>query len=323
MQQIIGYLTINCVVAPPGFTMVGESETVRVPVLERSAKNAIKLGVVGKEEWIRPGDFRRLQDACRCVTPETLPTLLMIMSEALEESSSALVPVSRAGKGPTEKSGKFRLEVYTRDYDGIQVEGRPVPLRKIDRTFTLALSQIELLDGKPHAPVWLLKRHLGREESVRGIWPGVDEVRKQLQAAFARLQARVDVKAAEWEAGAPARAAEKVRWDQVYEERKVRYAAEEAEREERRRRLAAKPRHPDRVEENCTVTYPQFSTSGRAIRRVGIVTLNACRVLYFGKKREIIPPEGQTIVKLDSPNLIITPSRQSDESMASQGPQGS
>jgi hypothetical protein len=78
----------------------------------------------------------------------------------------------------------------------------------------------------------------------------------------------------------------------------------------RRRGALLKPpkeapeRKPDRVLENCVVSWVEYVGPTKSLRRVDHCD-EGCRVLVFGKKHEIELNDGRTIVKMAGPNLKI------------------
>ena len=304
-------MKIRCLVLHPQSQMQ-EAEVIEWPVVRRSEKNAVLLRMPpGRDVWLRPGDFDVLSERFAYVSPDNLLGLLRVLSSLFDAVSDTLIPVGPAGRGSSAKVRKFKVKVLEQ---GVYHQERGEDYPAIEKIFTLPVSQIVERDGKHYAPAWLFRRHLRENEEVRGIWPGVDAVKEELEGVLTRLQERLAARVAEWEAGEPERAAEREREAKELRERIERSKEEAVAQEERRRRLAAKVRTPDRVQENCTVTYPEFNTSGRSIRRIGEVTLTGCRVAYFGQKREILTHDGKKIVKLASPNLTVIPSGQSQES---------
>jgi hypothetical protein len=287
-------LTFTCALSSTPLT-TEETEKVTWPIVRRSDKRAVLLKIAGHEKWLRPGDFSTLRTSFAHLRPERLSSLLDYLSKLLATEKDSLVPVKLAGKGPTEKSHKYRVVVHE-EHRG-----------EFPRTFTLPVSQIIDREGASYAPLWLFTRHLQCGESVRGIWPGVGDVKREMEDAFSRLRERIEARRLAWEAGADERRRIEEIASKEREERNRRSRAEEAARAERQRKLAAKLRFPDRVEENCTVTFPKWETSGTSFRAENDVTITGCRVSYFGKKREIITPDGTKIVKLESPRLKIVP----------------
>lgn len=82
---------------------------------------------------------------------------------AASRSSSGAIPVTRAGKGPTERSVKVRVAGVRIDDDR---RGGDEPA--CDRTLTVARSQLREVGGQLYAPAWLLRTTI---KDRLGFWP--------------------------------------------------------------------------------------------------------------------------------------------------------
>lgn len=73
------------------------------------------------------------------------------------KSDRRMVPVSRIGAGPTEKSARFSVRVIQTINDGL--DGPEGERKEVKLTFTLPISQVELVGDEPPqtaAPLWLI-----------------------------------------------------------------------------------------------------------------------------------------------------------------------
>jgi hypothetical protein len=106
-------------------------------------------------------------------------TELIDLITNLATNSGDHVSVVQSGAGPTQKSAKYKVKVNKKVHNKMETE---FPITKIvERTFTLAKSQIKDEGGILSAPTWLFKDRLNEGESLlREKWHGLDIVVAQI-----------------------------------------------------------------------------------------------------------------------------------------------
>lgn len=155
-------------------------------------KKAVQVQTPGGLLWFP--NWKRPKKFWSCATVDTL---LAEIKNVSSSSSEALVPVLRAGKGPTDKSLKVRVQVHRFTLcDETDEWSEGSSIAKF-RCFTLARSQLMDVDGALFAPMWMMKKRLRRGESiVSGVWTGLIAVESQIRAAVETAEAQAAIAAA-------------------------------------------------------------------------------------------------------------------------------
>ena len=160
------------------------------PIVTETSK-AVQIQTPGGLLWLP--DCKRPKKFWSCAEVDKLLADIKSVSSTCNE---ALVSVQKAGKGPTDKSIKVKVEVrkYTLGDPDEECEGSTITKT---RCFTVALSQLKAVDGALFAPLWLLKRHLGHGESITSAkWIGFSEVEIQIRNAVLTAEAQAATAAA-------------------------------------------------------------------------------------------------------------------------------
>ena len=111
----------------------------------------------GREAYFSPDVMKRIAGEFSCIncTESALAEILALIDAGGSETK--LVPVQKIGKGPTEKSARFKVAVTQSTHDE---GGNPIKKTKMTE-FTLPVSQIEDAgDGQLAAPLWLILEKL-------------------------------------------------------------------------------------------------------------------------------------------------------------------
>ena len=153
------------------------------PILKRTEK-AVQVDTAGGPLWLPLWQFqtwrrREIGQPEYCYHfYKSGDAISLLESLARGKVDSLVVRVWKAGPGPTAKSHKFQVAIRAVARNGDLTDD----VRR--RCFTLPLSQIQRVDGKWLAPLWLFKDRLGVKEAIaRATWPGFEKVRAQLLAA--------------------------------------------------------------------------------------------------------------------------------------------
>lgn len=246
--------------------------------------------------------------------------ILKIRRAVIEAASSdVVVPVVRAGKGPTEKSAKYRVSVQYHAraerniapyFDEHQRYAQPQT-----HTLTLAVSLVREITvegaGGTYIPAWVIRSALRDREMIRNneyvsfpgaIWLGEQALRAQLDDALIQLSKMCE----ESEERRHRAQEEKAKREQLLQEQRERMAREDEVRRERAARKKRPVRAPDQRVENCRVEWVSwFRRDGNFQKQEHAA--EPCVVEHYGKKIVIHTPDGQKISKLQGPNLKIMP----------------
>ena len=260
------------------------------PVLQETAKAKL-VKTPGGDVWMPTVGNKCLGHN---VQVTCLSTWLDKLNALQSNSRNAMVPVCRRGKGPTTESAKYEITIIEEHV----VDCCQVSTKSRKRTLTLPVSQI--VDG--HAPRWLLLEKLKKtgQQPAPTPWPGLPAVRATLEAAIAAViaaqQEEAQRRAAEWEAGRPAREAA---------ERAAKVKAEQQAAEKRRAADQAAERKASRDAASLTVTGCSVHwtewVGPMAKRRLVQKDANDITVVIRGAYADLRWPDGNEMrKKLDS-----------------------
>ena len=212
------------------------------------------------------------------------------------------IEVKGAGKGPTEKSAKFKLPVLKKYYHPYARHAEDFTWQQKSKTLTLPLSLAKHESGQLYFSASILKKKLKDDEKlVKGSAFNLEPIKMEIMRIADPLieeqKERLAVRKAE----------EQARLMKVREARERR----EAERLEAARLAPPKPlattkpiKTPDKVLENVMVNWVDWG--GTSKKRIKIEqSAENCTVRFFGSKRIIILPDGEEITKMQGPNLVI------------------
>ena len=327
----------------------------------RETDKAVLVQTSGGELWLPLWRFE-----IRKYSPGSVHVLIKLLTDISKYSEYAFVPVKKAGSGKTEKSAKYKVEV-TEDLDPYGEH----TLQNRVRTFTLPVSQITHTDGLMFAPIWLLKKHLDKNEFVKNrSWPGLDKVRleiEQIAAEVSQLEVEHNAKMERQRLQERAEQDENERQQKADLERLNLALEEDGEAglvfckkyynlndlnkrgvdlycwptwlpntamlnelnnlfaileiarahpkfEAWKKKHGDKPfqaimkekkvRQPDKVLVNCCVNWVEWGGTTKQLVKIDQEECG-CTVKIYGKKREIILPDGSVITKMEGPNLKI------------------
>ncbi len=310
------------------------------PIVHQT-QHAILVDILGSRVWLRKQSF---------VFKGFSANYLQPLYAELNSASIEKVRVWRAGKGPSEKSHKYRVEVERRYED----EYGRVHKELVTRTFVLAEQLIVHEENKSYAPYGIVKKKLAHNEFLPDGWPGLQEVKRQIAEISQRIKLADEVTEKRYaESMKKQKADETEREQQHQRERKERIALLRRNVTERaepalefcRERFTlpeiqkhifdfrwptmpldlddlktlemlsklidlaekgkkTKPKQPDKVLADVTVEWVDWVGSARNRKKVE-QSCDDCTVKFFGKKRTIIFPDGDSINKMEGPNLKI------------------
>lgn len=155
------------------------------PITESSSK-AIRVQLPGGEVWLplhrfeRTGiSLRKNDQSLTCRISSVFPaTIVTLFREFSRSSGEAIVPVKRAGKGPTDKSQKVKVEIWKHDDEETR--------QRRERTMTIPASQLREIDGKLYLMAWCAWKKLSEGEClVQPFTPAIDAAVKQLEEIVA------------------------------------------------------------------------------------------------------------------------------------------
>ena len=158
----------------------GTPVTLAFPEVQRTAR-AAQITTSAGAVWIPRADLdrvfgRRSVTVAEAGDPERRAALvervISSLASVLCASRDALIVVTRAGKGPTDKSAKFRFQATDPDRGTITY------------TLTLPRSQIREIGGTLYAPRWLLIDKIDFGVHLNAVWLGRGAVAAELDAAL-------------------------------------------------------------------------------------------------------------------------------------------
>lgn len=166
---------------------VGRLDTDEIvwPILEDSGK-AIRVDFSGIQIWIPIYWFSQhsirlsLMSGglrfCRVDNQRTADNLLGLFRLLSKTSSSAVIPVKRAGCGPTEKSARVKFTVSVGDDEFMVAR---------EQSMTVPVSQIVEIHGKPHLNARVVRKKCPAIRLPNTFTPAIDMAIKQIEEFFA------------------------------------------------------------------------------------------------------------------------------------------
>lgn len=149
-----------------------KSVTISWPIIKETEK-AILVETIGGEIWLPRYLFDK-HDYTAFEAQKLLSNFKEISANYVED----LIPVKKAGKGPTEKSHKIKFDVFCSVYD---VDKFFLGHKKRSITKTIPVSQLVEKDGNTYAPSWILKQKLEKGEMLSvTTWKGLPKVLEQI-----------------------------------------------------------------------------------------------------------------------------------------------
>lgn len=168
-------------------------ETIEFPIKPTNSTKAILVEFDKVNAWVWNRLFATRGDYSVVTTPESLPNLLKSIHAKMHDE---LVAVRKAGKGPTEKSHKFKVDVLREKYVEYRDPDNP-EYEHITKTMTLGWFGITEIEGEFFANRKMVKKNL----AGGCILPSGDRaylaLKPVLEAAAERVAQAAEVKAAE------------------------------------------------------------------------------------------------------------------------------
>lgn len=167
------------------------------PVIHATEK-AWRVQTAGGPVWLPKFKLKIIGGVVRFPSRDAL---VKFMRDCTSASSDTLHRVWKSGKGPTDKSHKFKIAVIRTKVHSSYPDA-PIDQLIVRRAFTLPISQVKKdEDGKWVAPGWLFKDKLdGSEKLARTTWHGMAAVTREIDEAAARLDAKIAQKKADRQA---------------------------------------------------------------------------------------------------------------------------
>ncbi|MGD9687268.1 MAG: hypothetical protein AB7U43_09895 [Desulfobacter sp.] len=328
----------------------GASEVLSLP-LKHKTDGSVLVDCAGEGAWLPK---KLIHQFAHCDEYEK------VLREIRQSMSDELVPVKKAGKGPTAKSGKFEVEVKRPVYSAPPTPYGP-EYEMITKTLTLGLFAITEKNGK----VFSQRNVIIKKLDAGCVLP----VQKSVYLALENLLAEVAIRVAkegeqkaqeksmlhaERHAASVLKAEEARKRKEEYQAQQIKvlipkilkegngaiaFCSKNYKQTEMRRKLRsnsfsweklpavpldpqtlslddlqlvdaiikiskAKSKKPDKIIEGATVKWVDWVGTS-ANRRRQESECEGCTVKFFGKKREIICPDGYEITKMEGPNLEI------------------
>ena len=227
------------------------------------------------------------------------------LAALIRQGSSALIPVSRAGGGRTEKSGKITVSGVLHPPAGLDDEATVH-----SHTLTVPVSQLVERDGQWYAPRWLLMRTVHERifEGKRwpqcidgGVWLGAEDVWHEL---WEPMLADVDRLLAEDEAARERRTQEAAARQAESAERARRYAEQqEARAKAQHEREQSRQTNLNRLETigPTRVEWDEWEVGknayGSKTRTKVVMEAESCTLKLSGERVYILLPDGSEIIK--------------------------
>ena len=148
--------------------------------IDRSTEKAWRITTSGGQIWVPKCLWR--DD--HLGNPESrIKWMMKLFGQISSTHDDALVPVKRAGKGPTEKSVKVNFRARRWFNDPMNPD-----FKEVVRSATVPISLVmQDENGTWKLPLWCLKRKLKDSESLvdKPIWPGLAAVQSELEDGLA------------------------------------------------------------------------------------------------------------------------------------------
>lgn len=175
-------------------------ETFDFPIKPTNSSKAILVEFECGYAWVLTDTFYLLKHLyhtsrgkyCLDISPKNLQTFLQHMKKIMRDE---LVPVKKAGKGPTDKSHKFKVNVLTgkHDHNG-NLTG---DLVLVSKTMTLGWFSISEIKGNFFAQRKVIEEKLEREFSLPRGLRAHSTLRLMLETAAEKINKALEIKTAE------------------------------------------------------------------------------------------------------------------------------
>lgn len=249
----------------------------------------------GIATWIIPAHRQGIEDA------------YSRLKAAVERGGSAMIPVRKSGKGPSEKSIKATVQGVIHS-----LRDREVCPHTYSHTLTLPATIVVEQDGQSYAPRWFLKRTIRERilknkswpEIMGGVWLDADMIWNDV---FAPLEKEIEIMKREEEK-------EREKWRRMKEnqekeraERRTKIAQEAAkakaeekkrEEEEQAKEDAALKKRMERLEtvHAKRAEWIEWEKRKGSFHKKTASAEN-CIIMFSGKRAYIRLPDGKEIIK--------------------------
>lgn len=178
-------------------------EILEFPIKPTDAKKAVLVEFEPGNAWIftsifsqlrAPSQYSRSGKYCLDVDVDFLPRLFRYLSINMRDE---LVEVKKAGKGPTEKSHKFKVEVLQEIYDECYSPDDDRRYKRVTKTLTLGWYGITEIKGKFFARRKMLEERLDKLHVLPIGRLSYNELELLVQAAAERVAAAYENEKAE------------------------------------------------------------------------------------------------------------------------------
>ncbi|RAU20762.1 hypothetical protein CU669_16915 [Paramagnetospirillum kuznetsovii] len=202
-QQIYG-AAIQQYMNPRGRGYKSEVNLMVWPEIERS-QGAVRFETPGGQIWITNKKLNALFGARFGGEPnaaillkgldqaEITSAIDNVMNKIAEAIADDEVPITRVASGSTPKSARYNVDIQ----ESILINSNPEICRRTIRV-TLPVSQVRADEnGQLWAPKWLFSDRLQHGQRLNvADWPGLPEVRKQIESAIRSVVNEVTAKVA-------------------------------------------------------------------------------------------------------------------------------